>query len=210
MLRSVSDPGLPVLRLGSAIMDTRPTTLGTDGTSPKAISKLGDIWYGMLDNGFDGVPILNCSPIIYANGDYTMCLMVDWWPVPLADGFLNPERVHTTVSRVRVRRNLAGPGGVPTPEQFMNAARAEVLPGLQTALSVLLKTVEPQDGAGPGATHITLTRPPWARSWNFGLSPAVIGVLGHTAGLFDHWWAARFGTGAAWLLPGRPLHVSWN
>jgi hypothetical protein len=77
--------------------------------SPRAWSSRFERWNFMLSTGLllsalD--PVVEVSSIIYQGGAFTLYLMINWLPSE-ASGFVDLERVHSTLGRYRFR---AAPG----------------------------------------------------------------------------------------------------
>jgi len=154
---------------------------------------------GLLLSAVD--PMVEVSSIMYQGGAFTLYLMINWLPSE-ASGFVDLERVHSTLGRYRFR---AAPG-LPSSREVVAQFWEELGETLEATTITLLLCLCEDTGNGRA---LPLARPPWPRSWNFGFTDSVRAVFDCIELQFRVYLTRRFGT--MWhSLPSRPYHVSWS
>ena len=169
-----------------------PHTLGVPGAdSPTGRDTAYILWKGLLDTTIWCTPKLTVSWEQYGpTMNHVFIWIIIWWhPEKPCRGMMRPEKWHTTLTRATWR--------TPATEQALARIKE-----LESVLSYVLGRCLP---ASP--YPLTLARPPWKKSWNFGVGPdthdacLVVRALGDQ--LFKQFWDLA-------VQEHREIHISWH
>jgi hypothetical protein len=149
------------------------------------------LWKGLLETTIWCTPKLTVSWEQYGpTMNHVFIWIIIWWhPATLHRGMMRPEKWHTTLTRATWR--------TPATEQALARIKE-----LESVLSYVLGRCLP---ASP--YPLTLARPPWKKSWNFGVGPdthdacLVVRALGDQ--LFKQFWDLA-------VQEHREIHISWH
>jgi len=179
--------------------------------SPRGWARRFRDYSAALETGAEltGPMVLDASVINYANGGWTGYIMVNY-PIAAGQVFRDVSRIHTTLLRLRP---LPGDSASwLTAQGWLDEMQTNVLPlVLPFFLSSLhaLRGVEAYRVEGSEHLRLVLAPAPWVGSWTFGLEEHLRAILEAVRQQLIFLMMIRK-VRTRFLLPHRPIHVSWE
>ena len=182
------------------VIRDRPMSIGAseEMSSPNAAEAMARIWNSVQAQSFNLLPTVQVFVQAWPDArvptyeEYRVQCMVDLGLVTPHAAILRPQLMH---SSLMVAFGIGDPGSA---VEARNHILACVTDHFNSRLAAF--------GAPPGGPPLHFTRPPWPKSWNFGVAPPWKQVFESLQATAER---AALGLGCR-LRARRPIHVSWQ